>query len=281
MIRQFTAASAALLLTFSVASVATHAQSGSSADASRVFDKKHLLSVGMTRQETSTSVSATSENFNPITVDLDGLALGERDYSYFIDYHYRLKPRWSIFAGTFQYSDSGRSITEREFNFDGVEFTTGSEIRSEVNIDVYMLDLLYTVHRSNNVEVMLGGGLHAFDLGVGFAGNVSINDQSSEFRTANSSLLAPVPNLRGAATWTLNERFGFSLIAGWLSANVDEYSGDFMYAHLRANYQFGDRFGAALGYQFTDIDITQDRSRSELSFDAELEGPSFTVTYSF
>ncbi|WOJ92671.1 outer membrane beta-barrel protein [Congregibacter variabilis] len=257
------------------------AQSDAGSESTGLFNKKHMLSVGMTRQSTNSSVSATSEGFDPVVIDLNGLDIGERDYSYFVDYRYRLKPKWSIFAGTFQFLGSGKKFTERDLNYDGVEFTTGSDLRSELNIDIYILDVLYTVHRSENVEVMLGGGVHAFDLGVGFSGSVRINDQSSEVRRASSTLLAPVPNLRAAATWSLTDSFGFSLVAGWLSADVDEYSGDFSYGHLRAHYQISDRFGASLGYQITDIDITQARSRGELSFNTELDGPSLTATYSF
>lgn len=261
--------------------IISQAQPQSSANSVGPFSKKHLLSLGITRQSTSTSVSASTENLEPVTIDLGNFGIDKRDYSYFLDYRYRLKPKWSIFAGTFQFSGSGENIAEREFNYDGVEFTAGAQLRSELKVDVYILDLLYTVHRSENVEVMLGGGLHAFDLGVDFSGSVRIDDVSSEIRQAGDTLLAPVPNIRGAATWTLNENFGFSLVTGWLSANVDDYSGDFIYGHLRANYQINETFGASLGYQITNIDITEDRARGELLYDAELEGPSLTLTYSF
>ncbi|EED32264.1 hypothetical protein NOR53_3322 [gamma proteobacterium NOR5-3] len=272
---------AVTVFTLAACSAATQAQSDASAAPSGPFSKKHMFSLGITRQSTNTSVSATSENFEPVVINLDNLGVDERDNSYFIDYRYRFTPKWSIYAGSYQFSGSGEAVTERDLNYDGVEFTTGSEIRSELDIDVYILDVLYTVHRSNSVEIMLGVGVHALDLGASFAGNVSVNDQSSEFRRASSTLLAPVPNLRGTATWALNKHFGFSLVAGWLSADVDDYSGDFVYGHLRASYQISDRFGASLGYQVTDIDITEARSRSKLSFDTEIDGPSLTLTYSF
>ncbi|MFT4767898.1 MAG: hypothetical protein ACI8RN_001028 [Glaciecola sp.] len=269
------------ILTLIGFSALTQAQSDADSTSTGMFDRKHMLSVGMTRQSTSTSISATSENFDPVIIDMDELGVGERDYSYFVDYRYRLKPKWSIFAGTYQFSGSGESVTERDINYDGIEFTTGSELSSELNIDVYILDILYTVHRSENVEIMFGGGIHAFDLGAEISGSVRIDDQSSEVRRASSTLLAPVPNLRGAATWSLSDKFGVSLVAGWLSADVNEYSGDFVYGHLRGHYQISDRFGASLGYQITNIDISQQRSRGELAFDTDLDGPTLTLTYSF
>jgi hypothetical protein len=37
----------------------------------------------------------------------------------------------------------------------------------------------------------------------------------------------------------------------------------------------------ALGYQRTDIDITQERSASELNYDVRLDGFTLTFAYSF
>lgn len=240
-----------------------------------------MISIGGTRQKTTATFSATSQNLEPVNITLDELAVGDRYNSYFIDYHYRFKPNWSVFAGTFQFLGRGENVSERDINYDGVEFTTGSELNSEFDIDVYILDIMYTVHRSEKIEIMLGAGIHALDLAVKIDGSASVDDQSSDILRASSSLLAPVPNLRGSATWSVSDNFGFSLIAGWLSANVDEYSGDFAYAHLRAHYQITEGLGASLGYQMTNIDIGQERTRSDLTFDMQLDGPTLTLSYSF
>lgn len=257
------------------------AQTADTSPSAALFGKKHMLSLGTTRQATTTTLQSTRNNADPVSITLEELGADKRDTSYFFDYRYRLKPNWSLFAGTYQFTGSGQSVSEREFNFDGVEFTAGQELQSKYEIDIYMVNVLYTVHRSDKFEVMLGGGLHALDLSAEISGTLTVNEQTSELLQAGSTLLAPVPNLRGSATWALTHSFGIGVVGGWLSANVGDYSGDFIYAHLRGFYNFTDSLGVSVGYQLTNIDIRRDGARSTVAFDSELDGPSLTLTYSF
>ncbi len=94
-------------------------------------------------------------------------------------------------------------------------------------------------------------------------------------------MLAPVPNLRMSGTWVLSERFALEGVGGWLSANVEDFSGDFVYAHLRFAYALTEQMSLALGYRRTDIDITEERPHSELNYDMRLKGFTFTFAYSF
>ncbi|WP_008293121.1 outer membrane beta-barrel protein [Congregibacter litoralis] len=249
--------------------------------ASRFFDDKHKLSIGATRQTTEITIAATTENFEPTPLTLDDLGVSNSDNSYFIDYRYKFSERWSLFAGAYSFSGSGENVWSRDFNFDGTEFTANTRVRADLEIDTYMVDLLYTVHRSDNVQVLLGAGFHALDFGIGLRGRLEINGESAEVATAGTTLLAPVPNVRGSASWALNDRIYVSLVGGWLSANVDEYEGDFVYAHLRGFYRIGEKFGVSLGYQSTDIDIKRVRATDTVDLNAQLDGPTVTLTYSF
>ncbi|WOJ97222.1 outer membrane beta-barrel protein [Congregibacter brevis] len=257
-----------------------HANDDESAK-SHFFDDTHKISVGATRQSTSLTIGVTTENFDPTPISLDDLGIDNSDNSYFVDYRYRFKPRWSLFAGAYSFSGTGQRLSTRDFNFDGQEFTANTQIAASLDIDTYMVDVLYAVHRSDNLEILLGGGLHALDFGVGISGRIEIDGEVLEAAAAGETLLAPVPNLRGSASWAVNDRVFFSLVGGWLSATVDEYDGDFTYAHLRGYYRFGEQIGVSVGYQITDIDITRKGALSTTSINAQLDGPTVTLTYSF
>ncbi|WP_439102799.1 outer membrane beta-barrel protein [Congregibacter sp.] len=258
----------------------THAQEGTDFG-SRVFDTKHKLSIGATRQTTDLIIAATNENFEPTPLTLDDLGVSNTDTSYFIDYRYKFAKRWSLFLGAYSFTGSGENVWSRDFNFDGTEFSADTRVRADLDVDTYMVDVLYTVHRSDNVQVLLGAGLHALDFGVGLSGRLEINEVVDEATTAGTTLLAPVPNVRGSASWAVNDRIYFSLVGGWLSANVDEYEGDFTYAHLRGFYRIGEKLGVSLGYQSTDIDIQRIRPTNTIDINAQLDGPTFTLTYTF
>ena len=56
-----------------------------------------------------------------------------------------------------------------------------------MDIDTYMVDVLYEVHRSDNLEILLGGGLHALDFGVGIAGRIEVDGEVRETATAGET----------------------------------------------------------------------------------------------
>ncbi|WP_439102970.1 outer membrane beta-barrel protein [Congregibacter sp.] len=248
---------------------------------SHFINPKHRLSLGIAQQEAVAGISATVDGFEPVRLQIDDLGLNDRDYSYYFDYRYRLKPRWAMFAGAYGFSDSGTRRAERDFNYNGVEYTAGAEIRADLEVDAYIFDVLYAVHRSDRSEVMIGGGLHALDLSAGLAARVNVDDLEASGSRSGTTLLAPVPNLRISGTWVLSQRVAVHAVGGWLSANIDDYSGQFLYGHLRLAYGLTDRASLALGYQRTDIDVTQERSRSEINYDVQLEGFTLTFAYSF
>ena len=78
-------------------------------------------------------------------------------------------------------------------------------------------------------------------------------------------------------------RFSLSGAVGWLSLNIDDWDGDFLYWKADLNYRIGDGFNLSAGYQYTDIDITRDqRKRQRLSeYDLEYSGPSIHLSYGF
>jgi hypothetical protein len=252
-----------------------------SASGSSFIDPKHRISIGVAEQDADLGIRATVGDLDPIVLKARDLGISDRDYSYYLDYRYRFRPRWAVVAGAYGFSDSGTREAERDFNYDGVEFTAGAELTTRFEADAYLVDVMYALHRDERSEFMIGGGVHALDLSASLAASVAVDEERREFRRSGTTLLAPVPNLRMAGTWVFSERFALHGIGGWLSANVDEFSGDFVYAHLRLAYALTEQMSLALGYQRTDIDITQERSNSELNYDLRLEGFTFTFAFSF
>lgn len=242
---------------------------------------KHVIFAGTTRQSVNAIIGATAEGFDPVSLELKDLGVDNRDTSYYVEYRYRFKPKWEVLAGAYNFSGSGGSVSERDFNYGGIEFSTGSEIETELDIDAYIVDVMYTLSKSESYEFMLGGGIHALDLGAAIGGQVFVGDTVGEFRQSSATILAPVPNIRSSFVWAPTKRLALSVVGGWLSANIDNYEGDFIYAHLRANFQITDHFGIALGYQRTEVDITETRENSVVSFDVILNGPTLAVSYAF
>jgi hypothetical protein len=118
-------------------------------------------------------------------------------------------------------------------------------------------------------------------IATSFESRVFINDRERVGSRASDDLLAPLPNLRLQGFYAFSSKWALTTSLGWLSFNYDEYEGAFTYLHLRTTYRFSDRFGAALGYQYLDMDFSQNDAEGKVGLEAIFSGPSLHLTYNF
>ena len=245
-------------------------------------DAKHVLGIGLAYQRADSKLRASVADLAEVKVDLDDLGVDDHELSGAIEYRWRFAPRWMLVGLAYRFDESGDQTVKRDFNFDGREFTAGLSVDTGVKVDTYILDLVYSVYRSERLDILLGGGIHALDLEASIQARASIDDQSRSGEKAGSELLAPLPNLRAQAYYRLPGNWAFGIAGGWLSANYGDYEGSFLYIHPRLGYAFANRWAITLGYQYSDIDITRSRSNGRgLEFNTAFQGPTLFLNYRF
>jgi outer membrane receptor for ferric coprogen and ferric-rhodotorulic acid len=144
-----------------------------------------------------------------------------------------------------------------------------------------LLDVFYSVYKSDTAELRIGGGLHAFDFEVELAADAFIGDASASRVAADEQLLAPLPNLRFDGLYALSPRWSVSGGMGWLSVTYDDYEGSYVFADIKTDYRITDGFSLGIGYRLVDTDIKAEGSRRDLSFNSEYHGPTAYLSYSF
>ncbi len=248
----------------------------------KYFFADSVIGVGVADQSADAQLRASVANLPETSVDLDDLGIDDEDWSWALEWRWRFAPKWMLVGLAYRFSQEGNRSVERDFNFDGVEFTAGAKADTELSVDTYILDLMYQVYRSERGEILLGGGIHAIDLDASIKALAFVGNQEREVSAANSELLAPLPNLRAQAFYSFGNGWGAGVAMGWLSANVDDYDGSFVYLHPRLGYAFSERWGVTLGYQFVDLDLTYEKSsRRETEFEVEFTGPTLFLNYRF
>jgi opacity protein-like surface antigen len=248
----------------------------------RFMAAKHVLGVGATYQKADAGLRASVPSLPETEIDLDDLGMDDSNTSWALEYRWRFAPKWLLVAMAYTFAEDGRRSVERDFNFDGTEFTAGTSVDTSLTLDTYIVNLLYQVYASDRAEIMLGGGLHAINLDNSITARAFIGDVDREVSSGDSELLAPLPNLKATASYRFGEKWGALLSLGWLSANYEDYDGSFVYAHPRIGYQISDKWGATLGYQYVDIDLTRKKSSNrEVALDATFTGPTLFLNYRF
>jgi hypothetical protein len=242
---------------------------------------KHLLLLGYTRQHADVELSAQRDPLPDASIDLDDLGTDDTYNSWLAEYRYRINERWGVVAGAFTFKVDGSREISRDFNYDGVEFEAGASVETDIEVDTYIVDVLYTAHRSDRAELLVGGGLHMFDFSAELTGRVFAGDLEASRSTASDDILAPLPNLRAQGFYALTPRLGVAATVGWLSANYDDYDGSFTFLHARLLYRFDGGFGISAGYQFTDIELEEKKSNGSNEYNIEFDGPTVQLSYSF
>ncbi|MDG2459870.1 MAG: hypothetical protein P8M73_03215 [Luminiphilus sp.] len=243
---------------------------------------RHHITVGGFRQHSDASFTANREGFEPTSVGLSSIGLDGRDSTLMIEYHFRKDERWQYSAGLYRYRQTGDLSAETAFNFDGVEVEVGSSLETDLAIDTYMFDAMYTLRRTDHSELSIGGGLHVLDNDVIVNSRRSVNGmETAEWERGRAALIAPLPNFRATYFHALSPRASIKLTAGWLSLTYDNYDGDFRYIHFMGQYRVTEAIGLMLGYQFAGIDIQENKDPGYNRFDVDFSGLTFGMTYSF
>ncbi len=245
--------------------------------------KDSALFFGAFVQEGEGNVTAQRGSYDPRTLRLDDLGSDEEYTSWLLEFRHRFNDRWAASVGAYRFNAGSQFTVTDDFNFEGREFTAGASVDLDFTLDTYIADVMYTLRRSDRLEWQVGAGLHFFDAALNLKGSLAVEGENvGEVETrSKASLTAPVPNLRTTGFYALNDKLGVFGTLGWLSANVDQYSGDFFYGNVRLQYQITQAFGLSAGFQHVSADIEETVDRGFNQFDMKFNGLTAAFSYLF
>jgi len=245
--------------------------------------KDSALFFGAFVQQGEGNVTAQRGSFDSRTLRLDDLGSDEEYTSWLLEFRHRFNDRWAASVGAYRFNTGSQFTVTDDFTFEGREFTAGASVDLDFTLDTYIADVMYTLRRSDRLEWQIGAGLHFFDAALNLKGTLAVEGENvGEVETrSKASLTAPVPNLRTTGFYTLNDKWAVFGTLGWLSANVDQYSGDFFYGNVRLQYQITQAFGLSVGFQHVSADIEETVDRGFNQFDMKFNGLTAAVSYLF
>jgi hypothetical protein len=250
------------------------------------IEDKHLFELGVISQDTDITSASTKAPLPPTEVDfIKDLGMDDSSVSINALYRWRFTEKWALSVRYQRLELDGKGFANERFNYDGAAFLAGAFVETDFSMKTYLADVSYSLVRNDKWEVMVGGGIHAFDIestisGVAFIsdGNDNIIEQHTK---ASADVLAPLPNLRLGAVYMINPRWAVSSSVGWLSLEIDDIDGKYTYFDIGTEYRFSDRFGIGASYQIAKIDVTSTDGDTVDKLDLEFTGPSIFFTYGF
>ncbi len=257
-----------------------------SAMASSSIADTHFFRLGAYSQDADVKLTSSVVPLPPIEVDLiKDLGTEDSNTSIYALYRWHFTQKWSVSVAYQQLELDGNDTVTANFNFDGNVFISGFAAKTEFNMSTYLIDVGYSFVRNDKWEVMLGLGLHAFDIESIIDGQASVSDGNNniiqEETRVSSDVLAPLPNLRGAVTYMISPKWEVNVSVGWLSLEIDEVDGSYVYVDLGTEYRFTDHFGVGATYQVAEIEATVTKNDGFEKADLKFTGPSIYISYGF
>jgi hypothetical protein len=161
-----------------------------------------------------TTVDAKVSTFNKNTgtnegsIDLDDIGFDSDDVSPLAGGRWRFgsKRNWTIALSYFGNRGSGDSVLDTSFTYEGVTYTVGGTVSSELNTDILIGMIGWAPFKSEKYELGFGVGAHVADLEVKFAGAGIVSGSPVGSVTTKEDVLAPLPNISGSTAATRSRR---------------------------------------------------------------------------
>jgi len=241
------------------------------------LDDKLQFHFSAFNQETDAKIRSTRIGDPETKVDLGDLGLDDSEWIPQLGFRWRFGEKWSLFGLYSGLSTDGRAAIDTEFNFDGVTYPVNAEVKSSLDVDMYILAFDRTLRKDTRSELGLGFGIHAIDLEAGFSGTLNAIDIGH----SQEDFLAPLPNIRAYYHYAFSDKLIGSLNLGYLPVDIDDYDGSIFIGTAALDYRLNDRWTLGTSYQTTDIDMdVDDDDESEDEYDVEFSGFTIHVTYS-
>ena len=222
--------------------------------------ERFTLKGGVLHHSATGEFSSNKDGKKNVKVDLDDLGLDEKEYSPHVSARLRFSKRFSLDAGYFGYHESGKERSRFDFDFGDITIPLNAITDSEVNLDVYYVNLGLSVYSSENTEVGLGVGVHAADFSLQIEAELESVGPLPPVprRQETEDILAPLPNLYFFAGRAIRDNFLLHLNGGWMSLSYDDYDGDLFFVRALLDYRIKKHFGIGGGYSYYDFNVDYD-----------------------
>jgi hypothetical protein len=206
-----------------------------------------------------------------IGVDLDELGIGSSGGRFFASASWHVSDRWVLQFDTFGFDNDGRRLRQVEVGVGDLVIGTEALLEGWLELDLYVLNLGYRLHRAGGFEAGAGAGVHFIDLNYGLS--ATLDGDAAEMLGVGSSDRFPAPNLYGWAGYRFNDRLQMNLKSGWLSVSYGDYDGGIWFVRSALQYRLGEHVGLGAGYWLTDFDVDRQTDRRSDSYEVRLRGP--------
>ncbi|SNR34689.1 Outer membrane protein beta-barrel domain-containing protein [Lutibacter agarilyticus] len=261
----------------------TNAQTNNSFTKNKILTSKFQIGVGLfiPTQKVKFGLNAASKNQEIEFGDSFDFKNNSIRPQFYFDW--RFSKNWKLSAEYFNANYNKKAVLDEDITINDGEFVfkKGSNVELGYKFGLYRVFVGRTI--SSGLKHELGGGLgfHITNIGPFIEGNIIVNDNDNEFKTASVSVTAPLPNVALWYYFAPTEKWSFTARLDWFGIKIDEFSGSLWDIGPSARYQLSKHFSVAVDYRYFKLNADIDKDFWNGSFDMSFNGPTLSVLANF
>jgi len=243
----------------------------------RLLNDKFRVSLGAFYAESSTT-ARLSPKTGGVGADVDfedALGLEPRSLVGEASLYWRFGEHWRLDIDYFRINRSATRTLGTDVSWGGQDFPVGASVNSTFNISDLRTSVGWSFFRRPDKEVGVSLGVHTTSL------TASLENSGVGASSATSSATAPLPTVGFYGNFALTDQWAFTLRADWLSLSYDKYSGGIRATAMDFVYQPFEHFAFGVGVHSLSLNLTVDKTDTQLKTHLLYQGPAAYVSYSF
>ena len=176
-----------------------------------------------------------------------------------LNFRWRYSKNWSL-SGQYWGFDSEESVfLDKDIEWEDVIYQDGTYVRSGIDFVVTPIFIGRSLMREPGYEFGVGAGIHWLETDVFIEGQIA-SGSGTTFSREEADSSGPLPNIGAWYMYSWSPDWMLDARLDWLSATVDEYSGQLWHAQAGIHYQISRTYGVGLSYSNFLIDLDVDDS---------------------
>lgn len=252
-----------------------------------VFGDTFTLMLGGMQHTADATLRSTREGRPPVELDLDDLEMDTEATTLWVGFGWQFADSWGISGSFSSFDGEGSAIAMEDGNYGDIEWSVNAALDSELDMDLYIIDLHWDFINTGRSHLGVGVGLHVADMSSSISARAEPDVDGNPIESINlgvssADVTAPLPNVLVRGGHRFGDSFYIGARFGYFALEVDDVDGELITASASAEWRpGGGNFGLGLGYQYAEIDVTRDRTSREVDFNLKGDGPILFVSVGF
>jgi hypothetical protein len=203
-------------------------------------------------------------------IDLEDLGLSGDESIWRLDGYWRFAKKHRLEFGYYQFKrDASRRLDEQITIGDEI-FQVGFLAATELQLDFYTLDYLYSFYQGEKWEIAGGLGFYwvGLDFSIGAALDINNNPILGGPVVESTDFNGPLPYLALNFEYYITPKWLVICKGGYFQLDVGDIDGRLTTLGAKLEYQFTKRWGLGAGYDAfrIDVDIEDDNLKSNIEY---------------